>query len=107
MTKTETYRYHQNNSGGFTIDMPTLSAHEGYVMGNDAYIYALSKEASDLIAESKGIYFDGVSKNKDCPCCGDRWSRAWYPEEKEDLTELEYELHRAVRLGQRAKEARK
>jgi len=78
--KRETYRYHQNNSGGFVVDMPTLTASEGYVEGFDVYIYALSKEAANRIAQDKGLYFDGVEKGIDCECCGDRWHAAWYPE---------------------------
>lgn len=30
---------------------------------------------SFVIAESIGIYFDGVECDLDCECCGDRWSR--------------------------------
>ena len=82
--KRETYRYHQNNSGGFVVDMPTLSASEGYVEGYDAYIYASDKNEANKIAEAKGLYFDGVSKEIDCECCGDRWHTAWYPENEED-----------------------
>ena len=84
MTKTETFRYWQNNSGGFMVDMPTLSASEGYVEGYDVYIYASGKDEANKIAEAKGLYFDGVSKEIDCECCGDRWHTAWYPEEEED-----------------------
>ena len=82
--KRETYRYHQNNSGGFVVDMPTLSASEGYVEGYDAYIYASDKNEANKIAEAKGLYFDGGSKEIDCECCGDRWHTAWYPENEED-----------------------
>jgi len=82
--KRETYRYHQNNSGGFVVDMPTLSVSEGYVEGYDVYIYASDKNEANKIAEAKGLYFDGVSKEIDCECCGDRWHTAWYPENEED-----------------------
>ena len=66
------------------VDMPTLSASEGYVEGSDDYIYALSKEAANRTAQDKGLYFDGVEKGIDCECCGDRWHMAWYPELPEE-----------------------
>jgi hypothetical protein len=90
MTKTETFRYHQNNSGGFVVDAPTLNASEGYVEGFDIYIYASSKDEANRIAESKGIYFDGVRKGRDCECCGDRWYMAGYPEPASEV-QLAYE----------------
>lgn len=59
------YHYDQNNSGG-AFDEPALNV----------FIEASSDEEADTIAEANGIYFDGVEDDKDCPCCGDRWSRA-------------------------------
>ena len=31
----------------------------------------------DEKAENIGLYFDGVEKGRDCPCCGDRWHKAY------------------------------
>ena len=31
---------------------------------------------ADSRAENIGIYFDGVDRNMDCACCGDRWRRS-------------------------------
>ena len=36
-------------------------------------IEADSSDEANVIAETKGIYFDGVNSGEDCPCCGDRW----------------------------------
>lgn len=64
MSKFFTYR--QNNSGGgFAIDENVKE----YVI-----IEAHSSEKANKIAESIGVYFDGVYKGKGCSCCGDRWS---------------------------------
>jgi hypothetical protein len=63
------YLFSQNNSGGkFHID--ERIAH--YVI-----IEANSADEANQIAESKGIYFDGVHDGRDCGCCGDRWYPAW------------------------------
>jgi hypothetical protein len=68
------YQYNQNNSGGsFTIN-------EAKGIGPVVWIEANSGWEADKIAESKGIYFDGVEQGWDCDCCGDRWIRnssAW------------------------------
>jgi hypothetical protein len=40
-------------------------------------IEAESADEANHIAESVGIYFDGVEKGIDCPCCGDRWYSAY------------------------------
>ncbi|WP_420492620.1 DUF7296 family protein [Paenibacillus larvae] len=32
-------------------------------------------EQANAKAETIGIYFDGVDKGIDCPCCGDSWVR--------------------------------
>jgi hypothetical protein len=61
------YCFDQNNSGGsFVIDQD---------VAQDVYIQAHSSEEAIGIAESVGIYFDGVEKEMDCECCGNRWSR--------------------------------
>lgn len=60
------YTYDQNNSGGEFHD-PAM-----YVI-----IEAESATQADAIAESHGIYFDGLDRDIDCPCCGDRWYSAY------------------------------
>ena len=60
------YYYDQNNSGGsFDKDF-----------GYGIIIEAETAEKADEKAEEIGLYFDGCEDGLDCPCCGDRWSRA-------------------------------
>jgi hypothetical protein len=59
------YKFHQNNSGGKFVVNEYLAEW--------VYIQAKSADEANEIAEDKGIYFDGVSSGRDCPCCGDRW----------------------------------
>lgn len=63
------YTFGQNNSGGSFVQDENISH---YVI-----IEASSAAEADKLAESKGLYFDGEG---DCPCCGNRWSNAWYDE---------------------------
>ena len=63
------FTFRQNNSGGrFVIDNEV----DTYVI-----IQAGCADEANSFAEKIGIYFDGVRKNKDCECCGDRWCRAY------------------------------
>lgn len=63
------YTFIQNNSGGeFDIDDSVTT----YVI-----VEADSADEANDKAESIGIYFDGVDEDRDCPCCGDRWDRAY------------------------------
>lgn len=62
------YTYRQNNSGGFFKITKKI---KHYVI-----IEADSAKEADEKAESIGLYFDGVKKGIDCPCCGDRWDKA-------------------------------
>ena len=62
------YTYRQNNSYG-VFDVDEHVKH--YVI-----IEADSAKEADKKAKSVGIYFDGVEKDIDCPCCGDRWRKA-------------------------------
>ena len=62
------YTYIQNNSGG-SFKITKKIKH--YVI-----IEADSAKEADEKAKSIGLYFDGVKNGRDCPCCGDRWSRA-------------------------------
>lgn len=63
------YVYRQNNSGGTWQGPRTIT------------VMADSDDQADVKAEEKGAYFDGCFEGLDCPCCGDRWSRAYGPEE--------------------------
>lgn len=66
------YTYAQNNSYGvFYVD----DSVKNYVI-----IEANSAKEADEKAESIGLYFDGVKNGRDCPCCGDRWSKADDPD---------------------------
>lgn len=60
------YLFSQNNSGGSFVIDDNLDL---YVI-----IEALDAEHANRIAEAKGIYFDGVDDDRDCECCGDRWT---------------------------------
>lgn len=65
------YTFHQNNSGGSFTHDPVRGV--GYAVAIEAH----SADDANTIAERVvGIYFDGVHDDRDCPCCGDRWSRA-------------------------------
>lgn len=59
------YTFIQNNSGGFFDADDDVAP---YVI-----IEAGSAKKANARAMDKGIYFNGVSKGMDCPCCGDRW----------------------------------
>ena len=60
------YTYRQNNSGGQFSHIPDkLSQH--------VVVEASSAEEADQRFLALGGYFDGVSENRDCNCCGDRW----------------------------------
>jgi len=65
------YEYEQMNSGG------TFICHDN--VDFKVIIEADSAGEANEIAESKGIYFDGCRDLIDCPCCGDRWRRAYEP----------------------------
>lgn len=69
------YHYSQNNSGG-SFDIDHRVAHH-------VIIEALTAEQANAIAESKGLYWDGVSQGQDCDCCGDRWYSKWCDESGE------------------------
>lgn len=62
---TSFYEFRQNNSGGgFDVDNKLCER---------MFIEAGSYEQAEEIAESFGVYYDGVEKGIDCDCCGDRW----------------------------------
>lgn len=60
------YTFRQNNSGG-SFSEPALRV----------IVEASSTDNANVIAQTLGVYFDGCDIGRDCPCCGDRWSRAW------------------------------
>lgn len=61
------YTYRQNNSGG-SFKITKKIKHFVIIEADSA------KEANEK-AEHTSIYFDGVEKELDCPCCGDRWHK--------------------------------
>jgi len=63
------YIFRQNNSGGNFKVNDDLSIF--------VFIEANSAKEADSIAESKGIYFDGIETGLDCKCCGSRWHEAY------------------------------
>jgi hypothetical protein len=64
---TKFYTFRQNNSGG--------SFRRDDSVNHYVIIEATSAEHANIIAEEKGIYFNGVEEGYDCSCCGDRWER--------------------------------
>lgn len=70
------YCFRQNNSfGKFLRELPK-------------FIIIEAEDSSHAIhrAEELGLYFDGVKRGIDCPCCGDRWSR-WDADEEMSTNE--------------------
>lgn len=63
------YSYRQSNSGGI-FDINHENGVEQFVI-----VEAPSADVANDIAENIGLYFDGVYRERDCPCCGDRWER--------------------------------
>lgn len=72
------YLFDQNNSGGSFIEDDNLTI--------KVFIEADNIEESLDKARNIGIYFDGVNKEIDCPCCGDRWYDN--PEEYKTLEDI-------------------
>ena len=82
------FEYNQNNSGG-SFDVDSQVCHRVIIEAND-------KDDAYFIAQSKGIYFNGVHNGKDCECCGDRWSPQ---DEPVDLNNGSYTEHEAKKLA--------
>lgn len=64
------YKFDQNNTGG--------SFRYNINNGTDVIVFAKDSDHANSIVEdlSEGfVYFDGVEKEEDCGCCGDRWLR--------------------------------
>ncbi len=63
------FHFSQNNSGGsFDFSKSEGITHHVVVEAEDA-------DSANAKAETIGIYFDGCEDERDCPCCGDRWSQ--------------------------------
>lgn len=67
---TKFFSFSQNNSGG-SFDKDEASGIGEYVI-----IEAIDADHANGRAIDIGLYFDGCVIGNDCPCCGDRWSRA-------------------------------
>ena len=83
------YVYWQNNSGGYFREIRKTYKDDMLILPVkcNSFVY---EDYSDLAVEDKEIipnevYFDGVKKGLDCPCCGDRWSRLDEWDEKEKI----------------------
>ena len=70
------FTYIQHNSGG---DFDIL---EEMGIGHIVIFKAKNAKKANELAESIGMYFNGVADGFDCPCCGDRW----YPLDDADST---------------------
>ena len=74
------YLFVQNNSGG--------SFHYDAEAGIGINVAFEANSEDEAIERAKDvIYFDGVNKGFDCPCCGDRWSEYTY-DSAETIEEL-------------------
>jgi len=65
------YTFNQNNSGGHFMHISSLG------IGFAVVVEADSADEANMLAEDIGIYFKGCDDERDCSCCGDRWSRVW------------------------------
>ncbi len=63
------FHFSQNNTGGRFSNSDDLA--------ENVVIAARSAKEANERAQALGVYFDGVSKDYDCSCCGDRWSEAY------------------------------
>jgi hypothetical protein len=65
------FEFNQNNSGGSLKEDADLG------IGPLVWIEAADADDANKKAQHIGIYFNGVSEEIDCACCGDRWHPAW------------------------------
>lgn len=77
------YSFRQNNSGG------------SFVGPINVIIEAKDVTEANYLAQRNGIYFDGVARGDDCPCCGDRWHKA------DEYDESEVPEHYGSKIGQK------
>lgn len=75
------YLFKQNNSGG--------SFDEDEKVAPYVIIQAYNAEQANALSSMYGIYFNGVEKNMDCDCCGDRWYEV---DEDEEIVDDKYFL---------------
>jgi len=76
------YTFDQNNSGGsWDYDAARGITHRVIVEADSP------DEANDR-AEAIGLYFNGVAAERDCECCGDRWSPMWSGEKGTTVPEV-------------------
>lgn len=87
MAKTRFFHFSQHNSGG--------TYHEDEYAGLPPEVWVEARNATEAnnLAESIGIYFDGVERGLDCSCCGDRWYRVWPDNEGYDMPDPDYLYH--------------
>ena len=65
------YHYRHNNA---------LTYYDGTAPAKHVIVEAATCGEADLRAEKAGVYFG--RRRGDCPCCGDRWSRAYRFDER-------------------------
>ena len=65
------YEYDQNNSGG-GFDADEKVQPKVIIEANS------EAEAERIAVDDLGIYFNGVEDERDCECCGSRWSSHTY-----------------------------
>ena len=93
------YVYWQNNSGGYFNEIRKIYKDNMLILPvkhkkfkSNGYVNLAVADKEIIPSE---VYFDGVEKEIDCSCCGDRWSRLddWDTKEKiyifENLEEFE------------------
>jgi hypothetical protein len=71
------YDFRQNNSGGRFVRSDKLDM---FVI-----VEADTVDEANERAERLGIYFNGCDDDRDCPCCGDRWSEQYGTEEGDEF----------------------
>ena len=77
-TTKKIYLFEQNNSHGRYVEPAQL-----------VLVLARTAEEANEIAIEHGIYFDGVKKGIDCPCCYNRWDRATEKSTVKSLADLD------------------
>lgn len=81
------FEFYQNNSGGsFEID-------DAAGIGTRVWVEAHNANQASRLAEAIGIYFNGCADDRDCGCCGDRWSEAYGDGEETPKINEEYDFN--------------
>jgi hypothetical protein len=83
------FTFSQNNSYGKFVYDDGLAHH--------VVIEAMNWKDANIRALDYGLYFDGVSRGRDCDCCGDRWYEQ-YASEGTEAPEVygEADLHQVA-----------